>query len=90
MGRKRLLRAGGTAGGREAGTILALPDDVMVQIFQHVEDGNLLVVIPSVRVPGSLVPIKAHLYSSGRGGIARSMCPLPPDWSCVAGRASVE
>ena len=42
----------------EAGTgILALPDDVMVQIFQHVEDGNpLLVVIPSVSVLGQPGP----------------------------------
>ena len=56
------LRWGRTAGsgGRAAGTagILALPDDVMVQIFQHVEDGNhpLLVVIPSVSVLGQPGP----------------------------------
>ena len=61
MGKKRRLRSGGTAGsgGRAAGTagILALPDDVMVQIFQHVEDGNpLLVVIPSVSVLGQPGP----------------------------------
>ena len=66
MGRKRLLRAGGTAGGREAGTILALPDDVMVQIFQHVEDGNLLVVIPSVRVPGQPGPDQSSLRQQRR------------------------
>ena len=60
MGKKRRLRAGGNAGsgGRAAGTgILALPDDVMVQIFQHVEDGNpLLVFIPSVSVLGQPGP----------------------------------
>ena len=65
MGKKQRLRSGGTAGGtagsggRAAGTagILALPDDVMVQIFQHVEDGNsLLVVTPSVSVLGQPGP----------------------------------
>ena len=63
MGKKRRLRSEGTAGsdGRAAGSagILALPDDVMVHIFQHVEDGNfLLVVIPSVSVLGQPGPEK--------------------------------
>ena len=41
----------GTAG------ILELPDDVMVYILQHVEDGKtLLVVIPSVGEPGQPGP----------------------------------
>ena len=60
MGKKRRLRAGGTngSGGRATAGILALPDDVMVQIFQHVEDGNsLLVVIPSVSVLGQPGPV---------------------------------
>ena len=62
MGKKQRLGAGGTAVSGEraaAGTagILALPDDVMVQIFQHVEAGNsLLVVIPSVSVLGQPGP----------------------------------
>ena len=45
--------------GPAAGTarILELPDDVMVYILQHVEDGNtLLVVIPSVGEPGQPGP----------------------------------
>ena len=54
---KKRLRAGGAngSGGAAAGTagILALPDDVMVCILQHVKDGKtLLVVIPSVGEPG--------------------------------------
>ena len=95
MGKKRRLRAGGTAGsgGRAAGTagILALPDDVMVQIFQHVEDGNpLLVVIPSVSVLGQPGPdyFGQLLEGSVGWGMARSVCPLPPDWSRV-GRESI-
>ena len=95
MGKKRRLRAGGTAGsgGRAAGTagILALPDDVMVQIFQHVEDGNpLLVVIPSVSVLGQPGPdyFGQLLEGSVGWGMARSVRPLPPDWSRV-GRESI-
>ena len=96
MGKKRRLRAGRTAGsgGRAAaGTagILALPDDVMVQIFQHVEDGNpLLVVIPSVSVLGQPGPdyFGQLLEGSVGWGMARSVCPLPPDWSRV-GRESI-
>ena len=95
MGKKRRLRSGGTAGSgeRAAGTagILALPDDVMVQIFQHVEDGNsLLVVIPSVSVLGQPGPdyCEQLLEGSVRWGMARSVCPLPRDWSRV-GRESI-
>ena len=62
MEEKRRLRAGGTAGsgGPAAGTagILELIDDVMVCIFQHVEDDKtLLVVIPSVGEPGQPGPV---------------------------------
>ena len=61
MEEKQRLRAGGTngSGGPTAGTagILELPDDVMVYILQHVEDGKtLLVVIPSVGEPGQPGP----------------------------------
>ena len=65
MDKKQRLRAGGTtprttgSGGPAAGTagILELPDDVMVYILQHVEDGKpLLVVIPSVGEPGQPGP----------------------------------
>ena len=60
MEKKRHLRAGGNAGsgGRAAGTagILALPDDVMVQIFRHVQGKSLLVVMPSVSVLGQPGP----------------------------------
>ena len=59
MEEKQRLLAGGTtgSGGPAAGTagILELPDDVMVYILQHVEDGKaLLVVIPSVGEPRQL------------------------------------
>ena len=42
MWKKQRLLAGRTAGsgGRAAG-ILALPDDVMVQIFQHVDEDGI-------------------------------------------------
>ena len=85
MGKEQRLRAGGTTGGREAGTILALPDDVMVHIFQHIEEASLaslLVVIPSVRVPGQSGPDQSS-ETAAAGCMAQSMCPLPPDWSRV-------
>ena len=90
MGKKQRLRSGGTtgSGGRAAGTagILALPDDVMVQIFQHVEDGNpLLVVIPSVSVLGQPGPdYFGHLLEGNVGGAWLDPCarcrPIGAEW----------
>ena len=65
MEEKQRQRAIGTngSGGPAAGTagILELIDDVMVCIFQHVEDDKtLLVVIPSVGEPGKPPPCLPH------------------------------
>ena len=54
-------------------SILALPDDVVVEIFQRVGDiASLLVVIPSVSFPGQPGPDDSFATAAG---MARSSVP---------------